>query len=327
MSQPIFNDIHINRPLQNISIAYLQDAEDFVASKVFPNIPVQKQSDLYFSYTQADWKRTGAEVRATGAESAGGGFTVNPNNQYYCKKYAYHQDISDDDRSNQDDPLDLEADSALFVTRNLILRQELDFFNRYFQTGIWQGYAPSGTAIDFTPSVTWDQANSNPAKDVADLIAAIKGKTGFAPNTLTLTYDLYQRLKNHPMTLDRVKYTSEAVGENIGAALLAAMFDVKRVLIASAVYDPSQKGTTPTPGFIGKNKFLLTHSADKPGLRTPSAGYTFSWKGLAGNAEGLRMKTFRIEQIESDRIEGTLAYDQHITGADLGILGTGLYAV
>ena len=38
---PTRQQIHIDRPLTNISVAYMQDAKNFIADKVFPTIPVQ----------------------------------------------------------------------------------------------------------------------------------------------------------------------------------------------------------------------------------------------------------------------------------------------
>ena len=52
---------------------------------------------------------------------------------------------------------------------------------------------------------------------------------------------------------------------------------------------------------------------------TPSAGYTFSWNGWMGaTGMGHRIKSFRLERNESDRIEVQMAYDQKMVGADLG---------
>jgi len=51
----------------------------------------------------------------------------------------------------------------------------------------------------------------------------------------------------------------------------------------------------------------------------PSGGYTFSWNGFAGaGPQGQRIKRFRMEHLESDRIEAQMAYDQKLVGADLG---------
>ena len=56
-AQPTPGDVHVDSPMTNISIAYLQAASLFVADRVFPNIPVQKQSDLYFKYDRGMFNR------------------------------------------------------------------------------------------------------------------------------------------------------------------------------------------------------------------------------------------------------------------------------
>jgi hypothetical protein len=47
MPNPTQADLHVNVPLTNVSIAYIQKADAFIATKVFPKVPVSKQSDLY----------------------------------------------------------------------------------------------------------------------------------------------------------------------------------------------------------------------------------------------------------------------------------------
>ena len=57
MPQPTFGDAHVDAALTNISVAYVQDASNFIASQVFPTIPVEHASDKYFIYTQDDFFR------------------------------------------------------------------------------------------------------------------------------------------------------------------------------------------------------------------------------------------------------------------------------
>ena len=76
MSQPTSNDIHVNRPLTNISTAFIQSQSDFIADKVFPVIPVEKKSDLYYTYDKGNWFRDDAKERGPCSESAGGGYTA-----------------------------------------------------------------------------------------------------------------------------------------------------------------------------------------------------------------------------------------------------------
>ena len=71
MPNPGRNSTHIDRALTNISVAYMQSADTFIADKVFPMIPVQKQSDTYFEYDKESFFRDDARERAKGTESAG----------------------------------------------------------------------------------------------------------------------------------------------------------------------------------------------------------------------------------------------------------------
>ncbi len=47
-SGPTQTDVHVNQPLTNISVAFMQSDAGFVARKVFPVVPVAKQSDRYY---------------------------------------------------------------------------------------------------------------------------------------------------------------------------------------------------------------------------------------------------------------------------------------
>ena len=45
MPNPTSQDVHVDAILTSMSVAYMQDSNAFVSSRVFPTIPVQKQSD------------------------------------------------------------------------------------------------------------------------------------------------------------------------------------------------------------------------------------------------------------------------------------------
>ena len=79
--------------------------------------------------------------------------------------------------------------------------------------------------------------------------------------------------------------------------------------------------------YLISNQALLVYAAPAPSIMKPSAGYTFAWSGLFGaGAFGNRVSSFRMEHLKSDRIEGEMAYDMKLVGADLGVYLTGLHA-
>ena len=270
MPQPTTSDVHVDAVLTNMSIAYMQDADHFVAGKVFPTVPVQKQSDLYYTYTQADFFRDAVELRADGTESAGTGYGLSTDS-YSALVYALHKDIGDQVRANSDAPLSPDQDATRFLTQQMLLRQEIDWASKYFQTSIW------GT--DSTPSTLWSAASgSDPIGDVQTGINTVLTNTGYKPNTMVMSYAVFSILKNHADIIDRYKYTSSA---SITEELLASVLGVDRVLVMGGIKNTGAEGASASYAQIGDKDACLLYVAPNAGIMAPSAGYNFSWTGLA----------------------------------------------
>ena len=116
MPQPTISDVHIDAILTNISVAYMQRAENMIADKVFPVVPVDKKSNKYFKYDKNDWFRDEAQRRAPGTESAGGGYNLSTDT-YSADVWAFHKDVDDQTLANADTPLNPLREAAEFVTQ------------------------------------------------------------------------------------------------------------------------------------------------------------------------------------------------------------------
>ena len=308
MPQPTSSQVHVDAILTNISVAYMQQQANFIASRVFPIVPVSKQSDKFFTYTKNDWFRDEAQRRADATESAGGGYGLSTDT-YQADVYAFHKDIGDQTRANADAPIQVDREAAEFVTSRLMLKMETQFVSSFFTTGVW------GT--DYTPSNLWsDYTSSDPLNDVETAKRAILSTTGFEPNTLVLGYDVFKTLKNHPDLVDRIKYTSSQV---ITEGLMASLFDVPRVMVAKAVKATNNEGGTAAYDFTHGKNALLTYSAPSAGLLQPSGGYVMSWTGVSqGLGQTIGTSRIRMEQFKADRIEAEIAFDMKVIGSDLG---------
>lgn len=317
MPQPEYGQVHINVPLTNISVAYQQDATNFIADDIFPHVPVDKQGNLYYEYLLEDWIRITAEERAPGSESAGGGYDLT-NHPYFCRKYAIHKDIDDDTAQNADFAFNLDRDATQWVTHQLLLKRETLFITAYLQSGIWgQDYDASTTPSGLG---AWDTANSSPITDI--LMASLKmGKlTGYRPNVLAFGPTTFMRLMNSPEIINRVKFSGSGFPT---AAVLSQAFNVDKIVVSNAIVNTAQKGATMTTEYVWDTAAFLAYAAPAPGLLMPTAGYIFTWDGLLGaGAYGTRIKRFRMEEIESNRVEGEVAFDMHVIGADLGAYWT-----
>jgi hypothetical protein len=317
MPQPNVNQVHVDAILTNISVAYMQRSENFIADKVFPIVPVSKKSDLYFTYTKNDWFRDEAQRRADATESAGSGYNV-ATDSYNADVFAIHKDVGDQTVANADNPLNPMREAAEFVTHRLLLRRELQFVSDFFGSSVWEtdvtGVTTTPTSGEFRK---WsDYTSSDPLTDIEDGKSTILQTTGQEPNTLILGYNVFRYLKNHPELVDRIKYTSSNV---ITADMMARMFEVDRVLVAKAVKATNNEGGTEAYDFAYGDHALLAHVAPSPGLMTPSAGYCFSWTGVSGGL-GATVGTsqFRMESIKATRVEGEMAWDNKVVSKDLG---------
>ena len=307
MPQPTQSQVHVDAILTNMSIAYMNEMDSFVASRVFPTVNVQKQSDKYFTYTQADFYRDQAKTRADGTESAGSGYGLSTAT-YSSAVWALHKDIGDQVRANSDAPLDPDMDATRFLTHQMMIRQERDWASKFFTTGVWD--------TDSTPSTLWSASGSDPIGNIETGKNTILSDTGYLANTLVLSYNTYSVLKNHPDFVDRFKYTS---ADSIGPDLMARILEVDNVFVMKGVYNSAAEGASASYAQIGDKDALLAYVAPSAGLMTASAGYNFVWTGVGGGlGTSTAVSRFRMDHLRSDRLEIESAWDFKVVGSPLG---------
>jgi hypothetical protein len=325
MPSPSQSDLHISAPLTNVSIAYMQSSDAFIADKVFPKVPVMKQSDLYWKYSKSDWRRTDVQRRAPSTESPGVGWNMDTD-QYFCHVYAVHKDIDDQIRANADSNFNLDRDATEFVTNQHLLKRDIDWTNSYFKTGIW-ATEKTGTVLGTGAGnfVQWSDGGSDPLGVEAMWLIQFRLMTGFAPNVCVMGAYVMAALKQHPDIIDRIKYTQRGV---VTEDLIATLFDVDELYVTYATHsigpskpDARTQDAAQTFAFIGDPAgVLFAYAPASASIMTPSAGYTFTWKGyIGGNNEGVKVKKFRMEHIVSDRIEAEQTYDQKVVCSDMGL--------
>src|SRR6476661_3806755 len=194
MPNPSQADLHVNAPLTNVSVAYMQSADTYIATKVFPRVPVQKQSDLYWKYSKSDWRRTDVNKRAPSTESPGVGWNM-LTDSYFAHVYAVHKDIDDQVRANADSNFSLDRDATQFITNQMLLKRDIDWTAKYFTTGVWT----DKTGVSGTPGANqfkqWDAAGSDPLNDISGYIVDYVQLTGFRPNFMVIGENVMKSLK------------------------------------------------------------------------------------------------------------------------------------
>jgi hypothetical protein len=316
---------HIDRALTNISVGYMQGDSAFIADKVFPIIPVQKQSDIYYVYSKSDMFRDEVKERGRGAESAGGNWNITTADPYHCRKYAYHYDITQEERVNYDQPIDVERDTTTWLSQKMLLKREMDFANKFFKTGVWgRNIAGVASAPSTNQCLKFSDQTSDPVKLINDIMLEMAGTSGKKPNFAIMSPDVFYALKNHDAIMDRIKYTQKGI---ITIDLIASLFELENIYIPWGVVNagpqtPGYDDTKDATSFIYKGKMLLGYRATHPSLKEATAGYIFSWVGLEGaSSYGSRMVRIKMDQLGlgTERFEMEMAYDQKVICKDMGV--------
>jgi hypothetical protein len=320
------SDVHVAAALTNIAVAYLQDESAYIADKVFPLVPVQHQTDVYYVWSKADFFRDEAQLRADATESAGTG--VNLTTQTYnAKVWALHQDIGTQIRANADPAVDIDVASTRQLMQKLLIRRDRIFMSTYMANSVWgtsvTGTSAAGGGVPGTSTpVFWDDdANSDPFTDLYVAQTTILQNTGYMPNTLVLAWPVFQALRKHPLVVDRIKYTTPTFTGTINEALLAQAFGIDRVVVSKAVYNSAAEGAAASMAFVAGLNALLCYSAPSAGLMNPSAGYTFAWSSFTG-MNSLGVRTVQIPMnwlgVGTIRNECEMAFDMERVSTDLG---------
>ena len=314
MTQPTARAVHVDQPLTNISIAYMQNASNFVASRVFPNIRVQKQSDVYFTYDRGFFNRNQARRRAPATEAAIAGFGMSTDS-YAAKVVALKTQLAWQVQANADTPVQLERANTELLLHAMLIEKEVDWASKYFATGVWgTEYAGVASSPGTDQIIQWsDQTSGDPIGDIREAKTDMLEATGREVNTMVVSQRVLDALVDHPDIVDRIKYSGGVGNQNPARTTtqaLSQLFEIDRIVVMRAIQNTAAEGDTNAHSFIGGKHAALLHVAPTPGLMTPSAGYTFTWSGYQGasNEFGISVERRDRDLIKATEIEAEMAY-------------------
>lgn len=311
MSLPTINDVQAVDPvLTNLLIGYMQAEERFVASRVFPIVPTEKDSGTYYIFTKKYWFSDTMLPRAPGDAYPQSGQGVETTT-YATLQYALAQPIADEVRANSQIPMDLEQAAVMWLAQKNLIRKEIAFAATAMVSGAWDN--TDTTATD------WDDFSlGDPVSDIKTARRTISNSTGKKANTLLCGLIVADALENHPDIIDRLKYTSAATEATMKSAM-AAIFGLANYWVAEASYNTANEGQDFSASAIIDDDALVCSVDPSAGLFGATAGKTFSW--LPGGGEGIIINT-RVDEKDTDLIKMKAQWDQKVVATDLGYLFT-----
>lgn len=302
---PQWYDVIKEQFVRNVANKYVQEV-GIPAFNVFPKINTSRFSGYIAKYDKEDWYYIGTVtdyMRQGSTESRGDDYEVS-SQAYQLIEYAFHKDVSEDDRNEYDNPYDPVQDAVEFVVNRLrrILTSELN--SEYLTSSVW-GTDKDGSGADFTQ---WSESDSTPVANVLSWKEEVMKTTGFSPNKAIITPDVYRTLKTNDDITGKMKTTNDKV---VSKDLMARLFELDRI----EILDTINSGAT---GFMASKKFLLIYTPDRPTKFKPSAGYYMTYKGSDGNNVGTQRISMPWRN-NALRIEAKIKADPVLLASDLGL--------
>jgi hypothetical protein len=135
--------------------------------------------------------------------------------------------------------------------------------------------APNKVTLAGTSQWSDFTGTSQPVQNIETAKEAVRAATGKRPNTFVLGAQVFAKVKQHPIIVDRMKYTGRDVAT---AELLASLFGVDRVFVGDAIYS-NDAGTSFTDVWGKDVVVAYTETASLAQMGVPSYGYTYMLNG------------------------------------------------
>ena len=318
--QPDMRGELVAGPLANVSIAYKNPDEAYIANEVFPIIDNCPPEAKITTYPKGAWFRDEAGPRGPGGESRRGGYKLD-SIPISTQEFGFAKEVPDEDREiallQGSPPLNPDQDAIEFCTDKIMLNKEVRTANIVLAS-TWSGVAGEDAAG------LWAAGTGNTfLTDVRARSETIRANTGRKPNALVIDEGTYNSLKEESTVLTKIQYTQLGI---LTKDLLAAILELRWVYVAGAIKSTAKEkkdGTDFTASDIweknaGKGAGFLFYRPPVVGLKIPSAGYQA--RVNYDNGMPRRTTTWRENAEHQDVYEVAEETDIVVTGADLGFL-------
>lgn len=312
--------------LTNMAMAYFQAQNQYVAKNLFPILPVRLSTAAYYVFSKADLARDNVSRKPAGGRVAptviGSGmetYSVSVDQIILPIDQIAQTDMQRQPVPGASDP---RRSKARVIAEQMNIHQDVLFAEGFFKPGVWTDQWTGKTVYSESAQefVKFSDANCNPIKLFSDLRTRMKKRGRRTPNRLALGENAFNELKEHPLLIDRVKYTGSSQNPGIvNETALAELLGFEKVVVLGSTYNKAGVGGEEMEFVCDPNSALMVYATDAPALDEPSAGYIFTWDML-GDGNYMPVMQYPGEGgTHTEFMEGLMASACKRTADDLGI--------
>lgn len=313
--------------LTNMSMAYFQEQDKYVAKSLFPMLPVQHSTASYYKFSKADLARDNVRRKPQfgKVEPAQMGITDDSYRCFVDQVIVGLDKIENLDFSRGMAPgvADPRKAKAKFIAEQMNIHLDILFAENFFKSGVWTNEWTGGAAYNEGGKgfIKFNDDNCDPIVLFDNLTSMVEEEGRRKPNKLGLGKKAFNALKSCPAVLERVKFGGSTVNPaTVNERVLAELLGIEKVVVFGSTYNKAGLGEDADMQFIcNPNDALLVYATDTPAIDEPSAGYIFTWDMLG---DGNFMPTLQYEGeggTHTEFMEGLIATDMRKTSDDLAV--------
>lgn len=322
------SNIHVNRPLSDLVIAYTPSANGFLRDKFFPRKLVAHTSDQIRSISRDQLLRiypmiTGPAGRVTQVQ-----FGTDATQTYNCNTFSLEATLDNFERQNADSELqyDKRQMQAPLLALSLGL-EKVAITDTLRSTSVLTRNSVLPTAA------YWSNYNSQSSDPIDDLMVAcqtVMTQTGHKANVISMDVMVWKKLAQHPNVLSRspvhVAGSSGAIMTiRLLEEILATWLEPGSIQITAQRYNPNNEGAAGAiKSFIGSD--VIVAYADSPSSASYGVGYEFAFNGLVGSDPFLVLQYQDLNRgpLGSDVLRLVASVDYKVTNPNAAYLLKGV---
>ena len=320
--------IIVRGALQNVSIQYRNPM--YVADQVFPIIDGLSSKTKVAKYIKGPWFRDEAEPRAPGTAARMGHFKLATSNLDPIN-YAFGAAVADEERREANVPGNLpiqpDIDALEYIANKLDINKEVRTAALLHETN-WGGSSVGGADAAGLWGAATAAADDTMLADLRTGRDAVYALTGLICNTLFLSWPAWSAIQVSKALLALMNPTTLTREALVTLPALTSLIGVKEIIVGTALKITDEEtvadtGFTPvniwgTSGAETKGVAFLYYKPERPGLKTPSAGYQYRVK--KENGQGRISTTWRENALHSDAYDTEENTDIAAVGTDCGYM-------
>jgi hypothetical protein len=296
----------LNPILSGHAEQFMRDDTGFAGLQIAPRFDSPLQSSAYYIWTRDNALNIPTNIKHAPGGNFARSLPVLSSDTYSAQDYGHETPVPDEIRSKYRNYIDADISAIRRNTDIIKLNHEQRIY-----TKIQDASVPYSAVAH-----QWNLPNSDPKADIDIAKEAIRLGCGARSSTLTLVMSEPVRkiLIAHPVIADRIKYV---VAGLTPMDLLAAYFEVKKIVIADQVVNSAQEGQTITPADIWSDTVFLCLADESQDVMRPTFARTFFWQDFSGS-DGIQVVSYREEKKASDIHRSRQYADEKIVFASAG---------